>query len=540
MNALVAALMTSPTIDPEQVWSFLRYHELVHPSPERSDHLIAAGWIDYAENRLSIDKLVAALRDVMSGPLAEESEPGLMLAWARTEWTRWRSPRIPPLEANGIPPMPPDWPVGKTWPPQPPAPPTNLPANIRTDVHLAPMPMPPRPMPPGPMPPGPTPRRSPIPPPRSGGEANHESDRTLPPAKTDGFGFRDQVVVTPLDDASRGRAGALLAERYVPLRPLSAGGMGRILLVEERHTGRQVALKLMNGVSLQNAELVQQFIREAVITARLDHPNIIPIYELGFLNSDQLYYTMRYVPDGVSFSALVGSSDRQAQLRVLLGAARALDHAHKQGLWHRDFKPDNVMIGRLGETYVIDWGLVTVQPGRRYPLELPSLQVRWEEIQFEDMLPPAPAAARGPSAASGLLVGTPNYMAPEQVERDDSKQGAHSDVWAVGLILRQIFTGQHPVQAPGDNAYSLMNKMAQIVFRPLRQEAPTCPPELAQLADLMLVREPQRREPNLRRLIALLERMLDAAPPALAALASLPSPTPMPTPRDVVPNANKP
>src|SRR5882757_8903157 len=131
-----------------------------------------------------------------------------------------------------------------------------------------------------------------------------------------------------------------LAERFKPVMEISQGGMGKIVLAKEILSGRYVALKVMLDYALNNDMLVEQFMREAIITARLQHPNIIPVYDLGFLNEGQLYYTMRYV-EGKPLSALASSMTVEDRLRVLRSAAIAVDYAHSQSLWHRDLKPQS-------------------------------------------------------------------------------------------------------------------------------------------------------------------------------------------------------
>src|SRR5262249_31200215 len=173
---------------------------------------------------------------------------------------------------------------------------------------------------------------------------------------------------------------------------------------------------------------VQQFVREAVITARLQHPSIIPVYDLGFLSSNQLYYTMRYV-HGHRFSELIGRIEMNEQLRILRNAALAVSAAHTEGLWHRDLKPGNIMVGVAGDTYVIDWGLVSVQPGRSYKLNLPEIVIGHQHHLIPDNLMQQTSEALTDSGLFGRI-GTPQYMSPEQFANNDSKEGVVSDVWA--------------------------------------------------------------------------------------------------------------
>src|SRR5262249_30480215 len=132
--------------------------------------------------------------------------------------------------------------------------------------------------------------------------------------------------------------------------------------------------------------LAQQFMREAVITARLQHPNIVPVYRLGFLDRDlshpHLYFSMKFI-EGSSYATVRARLKLAERLKVLAGLAAALAYAHGKKLWHRDLKPDNVMLGPHDDTYVVDWGLVTVTHGEDYRLELP-------EVAMLDRVQPLP------------------------------------------------------------------------------------------------------------------------------------------------------
>ena len=276
-----------------------------------------------------------------------------------------------------------------------------------------------------------------------------------------------------------GQGSASLSQRFRPILQIAQGGMGRIYLVEERDSGRFVALKLMTGNS---PPLVQQFIREGIITARLEHPNIIPVYELGFLSAGQLYFTMRYV-ESIPLSDLMPRIDLRGRVRILRDAARAVAFAHGQGLWHRDLKPDNILVGRFGDVYVIDWGLVTVQHGMEYRFDLPRIVVESTtyEFQVDRFLQQTRCAA---TATSDLVAGTPSFMAPEQLMAEDSLMGAPSDVWAFGVMLFRAISGQHPVRS-----------MSRVVSPDVRELVPDVPAELATLCEGMMATDSRLRIP---------------------------------------------
>lgn len=287
-----------------------------------------------------------------------------------------------------------------------------------------------------------------------------------------------------------GRGAAKLSQRFRPILQIAQGGMGRIYLVEEHDSGRFVALKLMTGNSLP---LVQQFIREGIITARLEHPNIIPVYELGFLSAGQLYFTMRYV-ESIPLSELMPRIDLRARVRILRDAARAVAFAHGQGLWHRDVKPDNILVGRFGDVYVVDWGLVTVQHGREYRLDLPRIVVNSAtyELEVERFLARTSDAL---TASEFIIAGTPSYMAPEQLVADDSLMGAASDVWAFGVMLFCAISGQHPLLGTSRAASigHLLQSIPEQGVRDVRELVPDAPAELASLCQHMLATDSRRR-----------------------------------------------
>src|SRR5262249_22967574 len=155
--------------------------------------------------------------------------------------------------------------------------------------------------------------------------------------------------------------------------------------VQESMTGRFVALKVMLERFLYSEPHVQQFVREAVITARLQHPNIIPVYDLGFMDDYHLYYTIRYVYR-FHFGERMTTATSEENLRSLGLAAQGVLHAHQAGLWHRDIKPNNILVDKSGEVFVTDWGLVSIQPGRDYRFDLPSILVQRQSFFFQDDL----------------------------------------------------------------------------------------------------------------------------------------------------------
>ncbi len=317
-----------------------------------------------------------------------------------------------------------------------------------------------------------------------------ESRRNVDPS-TRTFGFvRTEIEFS---DAGFPSTGTRLAERYAILARIAEGGMGVIFLVQERISGRAVALKVMRERAAQDEALVQQFIREAVITARLQHPSVVPVYELGFLTGDELYYTMRYVEGGSFASYLRDHTSLSDRLQVLRQAALGVNHAHSEGLWHRDVKPENILVGKHGEVHVIDWGLVSVQGGKPYKLKLPRLRLRDRVLDFEGIDLLLEETSEALSTQSGLLAGTPRYMAPEQLMRDDQLMGPRSDIWSFGVMLYEAIAERHPFGPSTENQMAFIAAVKNSPPPPLELLAPNTPPALISLCHRMLEKDPGRR-----------------------------------------------
>jgi tetratricopeptide (TPR) repeat protein len=230
------------------------------------------------------------------------------------------------------------------------------------------------------------------------------------------------------------------ASHYRPDREIARGGMGRILAAEDHRLGRPVALKEL----LEPApELLGRFTREALITARLQHPGIVPVYEAGRWPTGEPFFAMKLV-SGRPLDEVIGDAttlaERLALLPRIAAATEAIAYAHSQRVIHRDLKPANILIGEFGETVVIDWGLAKhlddVGPEANPRVTRPP--------------PPSNAAKRHGSGSStltiaGAVMGTPAYMAPEQARGEPLDQRA--DVFALGAMLYHLLAGVPPYDA---------------------------------------------------------------------------------------------
>jgi len=235
------------------------------------------------------------------------------------------------------------------------------------------------------------------------------------------------------------------APRYEIGRLIKRGGMGGILDAREATIRRTVAMKVMLDDSARGPE-VRRFIQEAQITGQLEHPNIVPVHELGVNDHGQIYYTMKFV-DGVTLrEILVGIEAGEAEmierypLAVLLTIFQkvcdAVAFAHSRGVVHRDLKPDNLMVGRYGEVLVMDWGLAKLV-GHATGGETSSALVAAEQDD---------SVADGWRTLDGQILGTPCYMAPEQAEGRIDDIDAAADIYALGSILHHVLVLAPPVR----------------------------------------------------------------------------------------------
>jgi CRP-like cAMP-binding protein/tRNA A-37 threonylcarbamoyl transferase component Bud32 len=229
-------------------------------------------------------------------------------------------------------------------------------------------------------------------------------------------------------------------DRIVVLGPLAAGGMGSVEIVVDRAIGRRMAKKSMHPMLAGDSRMLRMFLREARTNAQLDHPNVVPVYDVGERDGT-LYFTMKLV-DGRTMKDLIraledGPLDPNVLfnlLDVVIKVCDALAFAHARGVVHCDVKPANVMVGDFGEVYLMDWGIARLQgpPRRDSSAKIP---LAGEEEEEEDP----------PSGHTGdAVLGTASYMSPEQAQGNRFLLDARSDVFSVGAIIYEILTRRPP------------------------------------------------------------------------------------------------
>jgi tRNA A-37 threonylcarbamoyl transferase component Bud32 len=259
--------------------------------------------------------------------------------------------------------------------------------------------------------------------------------------------------------------------RYTLNRLQAEGGLGQVWVAQDGDLEREVALKALRPQHADDPRARQRFLREAQLAGQLEHPNIVPVYELSrHPESGQLFYTMRFVRGKTLREAVrdyhaqrrTGKVDPLALPRLLsafVSVCQAVGFAHAQGVIHRDLKPDNVMVGSFGEVLVLDWGLArTVQEG--------------EAARPGGAMDEAPAER----TALGCIVGTPAYMAPEQAEGRTDQIDERTDIYGLGAVLFEVLTGRAPHE--GKDTPEVLRHICEGEPRRARAVDPTVPAAL--------------------------------------------------------------
>ncbi len=283
-------------------------------------------------------------------------------------------------------------------------------------------------------------------------------------------------------------------ERYSQIKEIGAGGIGKVLLVYDRHTGRNIAVKeLLPDINHQvSSDSVispdeARFLREARLTAQLEHPSVVPVYEIGRKPDNSIYYTMKYVKGRTLSDIIRSSSSLNERLKFLshfLNLCNAIAYAHSKGVIHRDIKPHNVMIGEFGETVVLDWGLAKIKG-----------TTDTENEKFANQMRLLMDAAAGKTVA-GEVMGTPQYMPPEQAWGDVNNIDEKSDIYSLGAVLYEILTGFPPFD--GDSPLEIVKAVraysrGEKKLVPVKEEEPESPDELAAIAEKALSADKNRR-----------------------------------------------
>ncbi|GEM_PF-5055558 len=329
------------------------------------------------------------------------------------------------------------------------------------------------------------------------------STETLSPEEIEEATLQDDGIVENSSPTDSSRVTLEQPGRYEPLGEIGRGAIGRVVATLDRHLGRDVAVKELL-VSTQGQETpgvgagakstrVLRFLREARVTARLEHPSIVPVYELGLRSNGSLYYAMRNVKGRTLHSAILESEGKSKRelLNHFIQLCQAIAYAHSKGVVHRDIKPKNIMLGEFGETVMLDWGLAKV-------LGAPDESEESDVSLF--------SALSSQETMTGFAVGTPAYMSPEQALGDSKYVDHRSDIWSLGVVLYEMLTGQLPFTGPTNQtmfeAICTRRPIAPEIINPLIDK------DLAAICMRCLERSPDDRFQTAKELGEELQRFL--------------------------------
>jgi serine/threonine-protein kinase len=286
--------------------------------------------------------------------------------------------------------------------------------------------------------------------------------------------------------------------KFVPRGVLGKGGSGVVVRALDQDILREVAIKVMAVELPDGGPGATRFVEEARITGQLEHPNVVPVYEFATEDTGRRYLCMKLV-EGENLEDVitrVGEARLDPEgladfLQIFVKVCDAVSFAHSRGVIHRDLKPSNVMVSDFGQVYVLDWGIARIVPvegtGPRVRLATGEEEPRQADPQ-------------------GTLVGTPCYMAPEQLQGNNDQLDARTDVFALGGTLYQILTGQPPLTPDMVRAIRLHQQPAPIARPEQLVAGGRIPPELTRIVLKAMAFAPSDRYPSVGELKRDVER----------------------------------
>jgi serine/threonine-protein kinase len=311
------------------------------------------------------------------------------------------------------------------------------------------------------------------------------------------------TMVDPLNASGLPADAVQASDRYLERSILGEGGMGRIHLCHDTRVGRDVAMKVLRQRYAKHPDTVARFVREARIQGQLEHPSIVPVYDLSRTPDGRISFTMKRVHgktieqiiDGLNAKDkhFIENYPRRKLLRSFAAACLAVDFAHSRNVLHRDLKPSNIMLGDFGEIYVLDWGLSKI-------------------AGMPDLLGERPVALprdSGTDTLDGAVLGTPGYMSPEQARGETGSMDVRSDVYSLGAILYEMLALQ-PLHTRGTVSGMMTSTVVGADGRPsFRAPQRSIPSELDAICVKATQLERDHRFASVRELHDAIDRYLD-------------------------------
>ncbi len=287
--------------------------------------------------------------------------------------------------------------------------------------------------------------------------------------------------------------------RYIVLGEIARGGVGVVMRSRDVDLGRDVAMKVLRDEFAENEDVLQRFIEEAQIGGQLQHPGIVPVYEMGLTKAGRPYFTMKLVK-GETLAALLQERKSEPDARdsriggrlhllhVFESVCETMAYAHSRGVVHRDLKPSNIMVGSFGQVLVVDWGLAKVKTRGGVADEREAKK----SMQPLTVIATVRSGSDSGGSMVGSVMGTPGYMPPEQARGDVENMNERSDVFALGAILCEILTGKPPYVGT-DREMIIQAARAQLDGARERLHACGAEEALVSLADACLSPAPMSR-----------------------------------------------
>jgi serine/threonine protein kinase len=241
------------------------------------------------------------------------------------------------------------------------------------------------------------------------------------------------------------------ATKYTFVKELARGGMGTVYLAHDTELNRQVAIKVLNTPELTE-DLRRRMVREAQIIARLEHPGIVPVHDVGVLPDGRIFYAMKFVR-GVRLDEYAANTESlKDRLRKFQSVCDAVAFAHAHGVIHRDLKPQNIMIGSFGEVLVLDWGVAKILRDDRTAVssEADTLMLDGSKTDSVD-------------TTHGTVIGTRQYMSPEQARGEIGQLDERADIYSLGAVLYFLLTNQAPSDSRPRSVNTKVTKPAEAV-----------------------------------------------------------------------------